>query len=260
MKPLRLLSDSLAPAVDLIYPPRCPLCGEGIERQTGLCAPCWSTLVIPAEPQCASCQRPLEVESRNENLMCVVCMADPPRHSGITSATLYTDASRKLVLTLKHGRKIALAPLMGRLIAARMPTFDDEPLLVPVPLHRWRLWQRGFNQAALLAQELGKACGMKLVLDALVRRKSTPSLGGLGKRARARALAGALAVHPKHADQIKGRSILLVDDVLTSGATSNAATRALLAAGATSVHIACFARVIDGVDRPSLKNETPEVR
>ena len=114
------------------------------------------------------------------------------------AATLYNDASRKLILAYKHGGRIALAPLLARLMAARLPDpaeFDSRPLLVPVPLHRWRLWQRGFNQAALLAQELTKLGKGELQVDLLTRQKRTPSLGGLGREARERALAGAIAIN-----------------------------------------------------------------
>lgn len=181
-------------------------------------------------------------------MQCAPCLADPPRHAGISAGTLYSDASRKLVLAFKHGGKIALAPLLARMIASRLPLRDarsDQPLLVPVPLHRWRLWQRGYNQAALLARELEKLGKGKAVLDALVRRKATPRLGGLGRRARKKVLVGAIVINPRRIEQIRGCDIVLVDDVLTSGATTNACVGQLLKAGAASVRIACFARVLD---------------
>ncbi|MGE5952561.1 MAG: ComF family protein, partial [Qipengyuania vulgaris] len=178
-----------------------------------------------------------------EGSICAPCLGNPPVHDGIAAGTLYTDTSRKLVLALKHGRRIALAPLLARLIAARIPEADEERLVIPVPLHRWRLWHRGFNQAALLARELEKAgCG-DLLVDGLKRTRRTPSLGGMGAKARARALSGAIAV--RKPESIKGRHIMLVDDVLTSGATSTACVKALKRAGAKSVIIACFARVLD---------------
>ena len=114
-----------------------------------------------------------------------------------------------------------------------------------MPLHRWRLWHRGYNQAALLAQEIARLRGAELVVDALQRRKRTPSLGGLGRKARARALSGAIGGNPCRADRLQGASVVLVDDVLTSGATSAACVSALKRAGARRVVIACFARVLD---------------
>ena len=239
----RAIGDGVAPLVDLVYPPRCPACGEGIGGQGGLCAPCWNDLAIPGDPSCALCQRPFGKSGPDEGSICAPCLGSPPVHDGIAAGTLYTDTSRKLVLAFKHGRRIALAPLLARLIAARMPEAEKERLIIPVPLHRWRLWHRGFNQAALLARELEKAgCG-ELVVDGLKRTKRTPSLGGMGAKARARALAGAISVSKPAT--VKGRHVLLVDDVLTSGATSSACVKALKRAGAKSVVIACFARVLD---------------
>lgn len=116
---------------------------------------------------------------------------------------------------------------------------------MPVPLHRWRLWQRGFNQAALLAREVAKARGARLLVDALHRRKHTPKLGGLGKSARARTLAGAIAVNHRRSDLLKDAKVVIVDDVLTSGATTDACVGALKRAGASCVLVACFARVLD---------------
>ncbi|WP_325100151.1 ComF family protein [Aurantiacibacter sediminis] len=172
-------------------------------------------------------------------------MQDPPKHDGIATGTIYNDTSRKLVLSFKHGRKIALAPMLAGMIRARLAGLEGEWLAVPVPLHRLRLWSRGFNQSALLARELAKAENVELVVDGLVRTKPTPSLGGLGKRERARALQGAISPHPKRTDLLKGANVLLVDDVLTSGETTNACVSVLRRAGAKRVKIACFSRVLD---------------
>lgn len=240
------LAEGLRPLADLVYPPRCPLCGEAVAVQGGLCATCWGELAFPGEPGCPSCQQ--SVSAARADAPCRLCREHPPLHAGVFAATLYNEASRKLVLQLKHGRRIALAGLMGRLMATRLPpppADSPPPLLVPVPLHRWRLWQRGFNQAVLLAREIARQGKGEVVVDALARRRRTPSLGGLGRGERERALAGAIAVSPQRAAQIRGRAVILVDDVLTSGATSRACVAALLAAGAESVRIACFARVAD---------------
>ncbi|MEP2736459.1 MAG: ComF family protein [Erythrobacter sp.] len=183
---------------------------------------------------------------------CEPCLNDTPLHDGVMAATLYNEASRKLILIYKHGGKIALAPMLARLIAGRMdpPAIDDmPPLLIPVPLHPFRLWKRGFNQAALLSRELAKLGKGELMVDGLVRRKMTPSLGGLGKTQRRNALDKAIAPRRSRISHIKGRDIVLVDDVLTSGATTDACTFALIEAGARSVKIACFARVVDGSTR-----------
>lgn len=222
------LARSMTPLVDLVYPPRCPLCGAALAGQDGLCAECWGLLDIPG--------------SDEAGVLAVPQAGVVP----VYAATLYNDASRQLVLDYKHGGRITHARLLARLIAARLPdplAARDAPLLVPVPLHRWRLWQRGFNQAALLAGELAKAGKGETLVDGLLRRRRTPSLGGLGREARERALAGAIIVHPRRRARIAGRDVVLVDDVFTSGATSRACVAALAEAGARSVSVACFARV-----------------
>lgn len=241
------LGRGVKPLVDLVYPPRCPLCGAALAEQDGLCAQCWSLLDIPGEGGG-------EVEAR---------WHDHGRSVRIHAATMYNDASRRLVLDYKHGRRIALARLMARLIAARLPdpaARAPKPVLVPVPLHRWRLWQRGFNQAALLAGELARLGKGEVLVDGLLRRKRTPSLGGLGREARDRALAGAIVINPRRRGTIAGRNVVLVDDVFTSGATARACVGALVQAGVRSVAVACFARVAEGEadHAPMPENETPE--
>jgi ComF family protein len=133
-------------------------------------------------------------------------------------------------------------------MAARLPAVDREWLLVPVPLHRWRLWRRGYNQAALLARELGRTTGAGLAVDVLERRKATATLGGLGRSARRRELSGAIRITGKGATRVRGQCVVVVDDVLTSGATSDACVSALRRAGARTVIVACFARVLDEAD------------
>ncbi len=135
--------------------------------------------------------------------------------------------------------------MMARLMAARLSVAGEGWIFVPVPLHRWRLWRRGFNQAGLLAREIARLRGGALAVDGLVRRKATPVLGGLGRKARARALVGAIGVNPARAARLRGAKVVLVDDVLTSGATTDACVSALKRAGAERVVVACFARVLD---------------
>ena len=236
--------EALSPVIDAVFPPRCPLCGDGIAAQQGLCGDCFAEIEVPGEPCCALSLWPFEIEQA-EGSLCGVCLQSPPRHDGIAAATLYGEGSRKLILALKHGGRIALAPMMARMIARQAAVVDAGWLVVPVPLHRWRIWRRGYNQAALLARAVAEASDAELCVDALVRRKATPMLGGLGRAARRRALSGAIEVFPQRRAGLKGRDILLVDDVLTSGATSEACVSALKRAGAARVMVGCFARVVD---------------
>ncbi len=240
----RNIGEVLKPAVDLVYPPRCPLCGDAIAEQKGVCAACWAELVIPSEPSCATCQRPMRNDAAADGIRCAPCMVNPPRHDGIAAATLYNDASRKLILAFKHGRRIALARMLATQMAARLPALEGDWLVVPVPLHRTRLWYRGFNQSALLAREMSKLLDQCLVVDGLVRTKRTKALGGLGRKARERTLSGAISVDRRRSGVIEGNDIILVDDVLTSGATSDACVRALKKAGANRVLISCYSRVV----------------
>jgi ComF family protein len=256
------LAQSLEPLLDLVFPPRCPLCGEGVAAHGGLCAACWASLVVPGAPACRRCQRPFAhlgdigggmggggAGGGGTGMECAPCLAAAPRHDGIAAGTVYNPASRQLVLAFKHGGRIALAPMLARLIFARLADLPEDIgagwLVVPVPLHRWRLWKRGYNQAAVLGRELARQTGARLLPDALLRTKATPTLGGLSKAQRARALAGTIRPHPGRRAMLKGAKVLLVDDVLTSGATTDACIRALRRAGAEKVVIACIARVMD---------------
>ncbi|MEM7700630.1 MAG: ComF family protein [Pseudomonadota bacterium] len=215
----------LSPLLNLVYPPRCPVCGVSVAEHGGLCLDCWNQLEWSPTSGAAA---DLSIQQ------------DP-----IIAACLYNDISRDLILQFKHGGKIGHAQLMARMMAASLGEGVSEAprAIVPVPLHRLRLWQRGYNQSALLARELAKYGEGEPVIDGLIRTKRTPSLGGLSQEERKRALSGAIAVSKSRAKAFAGKDILLVDDVYTSGATTSACVEALSKAGAKSVLIVCFARV-----------------
>ncbi|WP_353226878.1 ComF family protein [Novosphingobium sp.] len=270
MAAVSALGQALTPLIDLVYPPRCPLCGDALAQQGGLCITCWRGLAIPGDPSCTLCQRPLPdrivqqgvdaalamADAAQGAWVCAPCMADPPAHEGVAAATLYNDTSRRMMLAFKHGRKIGLAGLMVQLMVPRLPALEGDWLVVPVPLHRWRLWRRGFNQSALLARAIARQLGQPVLVDALLRPRATPPLGHLGRRQRAALLQGAIRGNPAATARLKGANVLLVDDVLTSGATTNACVAALRKAGAAHVRIVCFARVID--DTQAIATHMPE--
>lgn len=231
----------LASIVSLALPPRCPGCGAITDADHRFCATCWGSLRFLAPPWCAACNVPFAFD-RGEGAICAVCQLTPPCHAGIRAAVDYGDVARTVALRLKYGRRISFATTIARQLVRLVP--DHAQLLVPVPLHRTRLWSRGFNQAALIASEVGKITALPADPFVLRRVKRTPSLRGKGAAARAAAMVGAFAVGPDR-PHLRDRSVILVDDVHTSGATADGCTRTLLRAGASRVTILCWARVLD---------------
>ncbi|MEG3124823.1 ComF family protein [Sphingomonas sp. GB1N7] len=233
LKPLHYIAG-------LALPPRCPGCGAVMGEDHRFCADCFGQLRFLGPPWCAGCHVPFDYD-RGEGALCGECLADPPRHAGVRAAVAYGDVARTVALRLKYGGKTGFAETVARAMLRLMP--EDAGLLVPVPLHRWRIWSRGFNQAALIAERLSAASGVPSDLNLLRRVKATPPLRGLGAKGRARAVAGAFRIDG--AERVRGKAVVLIDDVHTSGATSDGCTRVLLRAGAVSVTILCWARVLD---------------
>jgi len=236
------VAEPVLKLVALALPPRCPGCGEVVDADHRFCADCWGRLALIAPPWCATCNLPFEFD-RGPDAQCGQCLAVPPAHDGVRAAVAYGPAARTLVLKLKYGRRTAYAATAAGLMARLMP--GDAELLVPVPLHRWRIWGRGFNQAALIARELSRRSGVPAESGLLRRVKATPVLRGLGARGRAKAVAGAFMTAPGAREALKGRAVVLVDDIHTSGATTDACVRVLKRAGAARVTILCWARVLD---------------
>jgi ComF family protein len=232
--------------LDWVLPPRCAGCGIIVGGGAGFCPECWQQLHFLGDPACAQCDRPF-AQAQGPDALCGACIADPPRWDRGRAALLYGPLPRGLVLRLKYGRRVTLARLAARLMAAKLPPVDCDAqpwLLVPVPLHRWRLWQRGFNQSAEIARHLALEPGHVMVQDALIRTRSTPPLRGLGRKERSAAVRGAFAVNPRQAERLRGAHVILVDDVWTSGATMDACARTLRKAGAVRIELLVLARVL----------------
>lgn len=236
--------------LDVLLPPHCPTCAEQVTAQGTFCSPCFGQLPFITAPFCTGCGLPFASTAQGGTLgLCPACLAHPPPWHEARAAFLYTEAARHLILPLKHAGRLDLAPVLAAHMARNgAPLLRRADLLVPVPLHRWRLMRRGFNQAAELARRLGRTAHRPVLPDALLRPRPTPSLGTLSAEARAAALHGAILVNPRHAARLAGRRVLVVDDVLTSGATARACTAALLAAGARDVDVLVAARVADPRD------------
>jgi ComF family protein len=176
------------------------------------------------------------------DLLCAACLLQRPAHDGVWAAVAYDDVSRAVVLKLKHGRKPGMASMIGKLLQRHQGIAQDS-IVAPIPLHRWRLWSRGYNQSLLIARQLRDP--VQLVPELLIRSRATPMLKGLGRSERAKVVRGAFSINPKHASQVKGRTICLVDDVFTTGATIDACAKVLKRAGATRVVALCWARVLN---------------
>lgn len=236
-----MLMQSLVRAV---YPPQCVHCGGLTEADFGLCGTCWRDAHFIGGLVCDHCGLPLPGDSRGEAVVCDDCMATARPWAQGRAVFLYRDVGRRLVLALKHGDRTDLARSAGTWMAhAAAPILREGAVIVPIPLHWRRLLRRRYNQAALLARRIGDVAGHEVIPDALVRPQRTRPLDGHSREARFAALDSAIRPHPRRAAALAGRPVLLVDDVMTSGATLAAATTALLSAGVTEVCVQVLARV-----------------
>ncbi|WP_443971274.1 double zinc ribbon domain-containing protein [Sphingobium sp. CR28] len=239
------LRRAFAPVLDYALPARCPGCGEIVAEDDVFCVDCWSSLPFIAAPVCARCGIDLP-DLAEDGAECGSCLAEPPPFGRVRAATRFEGVSRTLVHRLKYARRTGHARIMARHLVRLLPDEACDALLVPVPLHRWRIWSRGFNQSALIARALAGRTGLGIELDAVHRVKRTPPLYALGRAARQRAVRGAFAISKSGADKVRGRHVIIIDDVWTTGATATACVRVLLDAGASRVDVLCWARAMPG--------------
>jgi ComF family protein len=242
-----LAHRALRPILDFALPPRCPGCGAITEAPHRFCFACWSALTFLGDPCCAVCALPFDFGHDGEGALCGACLAHPPAFDRLRAAVAYGDISRTVALKLKYGGRPGVAETIARFLERHLDAPPDA-ILAPVPLHRWRIWRRGYNQSALIAGALARRSGRAARLDLLERVRATPPLRGMGVRARAETVRGAFRVKPAHRDALKGKAVVLVDDVYTSGATAGACARILRRGGAARVDILCWARVVRGSD------------
>ncbi|MBB5053226.1 ComF family protein [Afipia massiliensis] len=236
-------------ALDIALPTLCVSCREPVSGE-GVCATCWAKLSFIAPPFCARLGIPF-VYDPGPGLLSMQAIADPPAYQRARAAVRYDEVARTMVHALKYQDRTDLAPTMGRWMArAGQELLGDADALIPVPLHWRRGWSRRYNQSGALAGVIGKSANLPVIGNALHRVRPTLQQVGLSRSDRALNVQGAFKVPPENKSTVQGRRIVLIDDVLTSGATVDACARALLRARAASVDVLVFSRVVDTLQAP----------
>lgn len=246
----RVVKDVLDRVVEVLLPPQCFGCGSRVEIQGALCAECWNRIQFIEKPYCPQLGIPFPYET-GEGVLSAEAIAHPPIYDRARAVASFDDMARHLVHGLKYGDRMECAPLMGRWMArAGKELLADADLIVPVPLYRSRLWWRCYNQSALLATEIGSLGRIPVRLRLLQRIRATKAQTGLRYADRKKNVSGAFQVSSGDENSARGKRILLVDDVLTTGATVGACAKVLKKAGAKDVDVLVFARVVDPVRLP----------
>lgn len=213
--------------LDFLLPHRCLACDDGLGEGPGLCPACWSKVRFVEAPFCESCGRPFEIDPE-DGLLCAACIAEPPLFDRARAVMIYDDASRPLVTGFKYADRTDFAGAFGGWLSrAGHDVLDQADYLVPVPLHPWRLWMRRYNQSGILAAAISRETLIPVLYDGLLRVRHTRQQVGLTASRRRRNVAGAFRVNPKRAEILKGAHIVLIDDVVTSGATATACLRVM---------------------------------
>lgn len=238
---IKFLAAAFRFSLDFILPPRCANCSIRVVSHGHLCPPCWGTLRPLAAPFCAHCALPFEFDASVGDV-CGGCLQKAPIFDWARAAVLYDDLGRKMVMQLKYSGAAAAVPAMTQMMIGALAGINVD-VIIPVPLHRRRLLKRRFNQSQLLAADLAQRMDIPLDTFSLVKYRATESQGGLNKKARFKNVQASFVVAADRCSQITGKSIMLVDDVLTTGATASACASALKKAGAASVGVVTYARV-----------------
>jgi ComF family protein len=237
-----------AGGVDLLYPPQCMACEAGTAKAHALCVTCWSGLALIAPPFCDRLGTPFAVDF-GMGMLSPAAIADPPRFDRARAVARHQGTARDLVGRLKYGERLDLARLMGRMMVhAGRDLLADADFIVPVPMHRLRLWRRRYNQAALLADLVARETGIPLLFDGLHRQKRTRAQVGLRRNERQQNLVGAFQVPEHHAARLAGARVVVIDDVRTTGSTLNACAHILRKAGAARIDVLTFTLVAGGED------------
>lgn len=227
------------PLLDLLLPPRCLKCGLVVDRADGLCPDCWKELVFLEGPACAACGYPFEYEGA----LCAACLRTPRKFDRARAALRYDDASRVMVINFKHADRTEYARYFAALLyQAGRDMFEGAHMILPVPLHKRRLFQRRYNQAALISRYLGEKTGVAVFQNLLQRSKHTPPQEG-GHKKRKKNVSGAFCLRPTADVSVKGKNIILVDDVFTTGATVEGCAALLKKNGAVRVDVLTLCRV-----------------
>lgn len=242
---LNALKKAVEQGIDTVLPPRCVISGEAVERQGMVAAQSWAALNFIAPPYCACCGNPFAFEDHDDpkTMKCLDCLNHSPSYDAVRSALYYDDASKKLVLGFKHGDQThAVKAFIPWMLRAGQDLLSQTDYIVPVPLHRWRMLRRRYNQSALIAKSLGFQAGLPVLLDGLERVRPTVSQGKMNADLRRKNVVQAFEVRAEHMEKFRGKNILLVDDVFTSGATAAECAKTLKSAGAQSVFVLTLAR------------------
>jgi ComF family protein len=246
LDPRALLRGAVRRGLDLVYPPQCMACEAATADAHSLCVTCWNGMSLIAAPYCERLGTPFAADY-GIGMLSPAAIADPPRFDRGRAVALHKGTARDLVSRLKYAERLDLALMMGRMMAqAGRDILGEADLIVPVSMHRLRLWRRRYNQAALLAEALGRETGIATLPDALERIRRTRAQVGLRRSERQRNLAGAFRLNERHRGRIEGRHVVVIDDVRTTGSTLNASAHILRKAGAARIDVLTFTLVADG--------------